>query len=67
MITQTASYHREYRRRQLKEGRKGVLLLLPVETIDLIDQLQRARGYASRSDAAIAIINEGKKLIETDT
>ena len=44
MTTQAASYHREYRRQQLKEGRKGVLLRLPTETIALIDQLQQAHG-----------------------
>jgi hypothetical protein len=37
--------------------------MLPADTIDLIDELQRVRGYASRSDAAIAIINEGTKQI----
>jgi hypothetical protein len=55
---------RAYRERHRKAGRKGVLLMLPADTIDLIDQLQRARGYSSRSDAAIAIINEGTKRIE---
>ena len=54
---------RTYRERHRKAGRKGVLLMLPADTIDLIDELQRARGYSSRSDAAIAIINEGTKQI----
>jgi hypothetical protein len=67
MTTQDANYHRAYRRRQLKAGRKGVLLRLPVETIDLIDHLQRVRGYSSRSDAAIAIITEGTKRIEIES
>ncbi len=56
---------RAYRERHRKAGRKGVLLMLPADTIDLIDELQRVRGYSSRSDAAIAIINEGTKQIRT--
>lgn len=54
---------RAYRKRLLAAGGKEVLFQLPQTTIALLDEIKEQRGFRSRSQALVQLIELGKEAI----
>ena len=57
-INASAEKNRLYRARLRAAGGEEVLLQLPRETVDLLDELKERHGLRSRSQALLQLIDE---------
>lgn len=59
--TLSAIHNRQYRARLRASGSGGVLLQLPRETIDLLDEIKERQGLRNRSQALLKLIEQGRE------
>lgn len=52
---------RAYRRRLAAEGRRQLIVALPQEMIEAIDELKQRRGLRSRSQVLMELIERGRQ------
>jgi hypothetical protein len=55
---------RAYRRRLAAQGRRQVILDLPVELIAAADELKQRQGLRSRSQVLVQLIERGRKATQ---
>jgi len=58
MVTKSALYLREHRKKMIGLGFKTVGVQLPKEVIDFADDFKRINGFSSRGHAITAILLE---------
>lgn len=52
---------RAYRRRLASKGRRQLIVDLPQEMIETIDELKQRRGFRSRSQVLMELIERGRQ------
>lgn len=57
----TPGKDRAYRRRLASKGRRQLIVDLPQEMIETIDELKRRRGLRSRSQVLMELIERGRQ------
>ena len=57
---------RAYRDRLVQAGKKEVLVALPLQTLQRLERIQAARGYANRSEAIDALMRTEMEAFERE-
>jgi hypothetical protein len=57
----TTDKDRAYRRRLAAQGRRQLIVALPQEMIATIDELKHRRGFKSRSQVLMELIERGRQ------
>jgi hypothetical protein len=52
--------HRAYRRRIAANGNHQLVVVLPIETVALLDELKERHGLPNRSQALLQLIEQGR-------
>lgn len=55
-ITQEIERQRRYRQRIREQGKKEILLKLPVETVEALDRMRAEQGASCRGDVVAALV-----------
>lgn len=55
---------RAYRRRLAAEGRHQLVVALPREMVEFIDDLRRQQGLRNRSQALLQLIEQGRQATQ---
>ena len=65
--TPSALHNRVYRERLRAAGGEEVLIQLPREIVDLLDELKERRGLRNRSQALMQLIEHGRATAQQMT
>ena len=60
----TSCYSSAYRQRIRAAGSAEVLFQLPLETVELLDELKERQGLRSRSQALLKLIEQGRETAQ---
>ena len=60
----TSCYSTAYRQRIRAAGSAEVLIQLPRETVELLDELKERQGLRSRSQALLKLIEQGRETAQ---
>ncbi len=63
----TTDKDRAYRRRLAAQGRRQLIVALPQEMIETIDELKHSRGLRSRSQVLMELIQRGRQTTQQMT